>query len=79
MRVNRPRTIPINRYPFTPGAYPGIRPKFSFFLSSEGIIRLKPSKVDRFLAERNLPPLNSRYAILAYGSNACPGQLVAKS
>jgi hypothetical protein len=78
MRLKRPRTIPINRYPFTPGTYPGIRPKFSFFLSSEGIIRLTPSKLDRFLAARNVPPSNSRYAILAYGSNACPGQLVAK-
>ena len=32
----------------------------------------------QFLADRGLPALEERYAILAYGSNACPGQLLRK-
>jgi hypothetical protein len=34
--------------------------------------------LDLLLESHNLPPSNKRYAVLAYGSNACPGQLQGK-
>jgi hypothetical protein len=43
-----------------------------------GIYRLKLRTLDRLLASRGLAPVSERYAILAYGSNACPGQLLSK-
>jgi hypothetical protein len=72
------RTIPINRYPFTPVTYPGRRPRFSFFFTQRGIYRVKLRTLGRLLANRGLPPPCKRYAILAYGSNACPEQLQKK-
>lgn len=39
---------------------------------------MKLRSLDRFLAERKLPLLNQRFAVLAYGSNASPGQLLRK-
>jgi hypothetical protein len=79
-RRNTPlRKFPINRFPFTPSTYPGQRPRFSFFFTRNGIYRLKPRKVDQFLLDRGVPRINQRYAILAYGSNACPGQLLCKT
>lgn len=74
----RDPAIPINRFPFASSAYPGHRPKFSFLFTSGGIYRLNVRILDRLLATRNLPALNRRYAVLAYGSNACPGQLLDK-
>ncbi len=73
-----PHRIPNSKYPFTPDTYPGRRPRFSFFFTPKGIYRLKLRTLNQFLAERKLPPLNRRFAVLAYGSNACPGQLLCK-
>ena len=78
-KKKRLRRIPLNRFPFTPSTYPGRRPRFSFLFTSKGIYRLKVSTLDRVLASRNLPPATQRYAVLAYGSNACPGQLQRKN
>ena len=39
---------------------------------------MKLRSLDRFLTERKLPLLNQRFAVLAYGSNASPGQLLRK-
>src|SRR2546426_9841682 len=77
-RQRRPLVVPISEYPFTPETYPGRRPRFSFFFTQQGIYRLKLRTLDRFLAKRKLPLLNQRFAVLAYGSNACPGQLLCK-
>jgi hypothetical protein len=73
------RKIPINRYPFTPATYPGRRPLFSFFFTSKGIYRLKFRALRSLLKKQGLPSLDERYAILAYGSNACPHQLLNKN
>src|SRR5258706_5658743 len=73
------RKIPINRYQFTPATYPGRRPRFSFFFTSKGIYRLKFRALRRLLKKHGLPSLDERYAILAYGSNACPDQLLNKN
>lgn len=72
------RKIPINRYPFTPSTYPGSRPRFSFFFTSKGLYRLKFRALKNILRESGLPSLEARYAVLAYGSNACPCQLSNK-
>lgn len=71
--------IPINRFPFTASTYPGRRPRFSFLFTREGIFRLKVRTLDAFLSERNLPRMADRYAVVGYGSNACPGQLIDKN
>ena len=73
------RKIPINRYPFTPATYPGRRPRFSFFFTSKGICRLKFRALRSLLKKHGLPSLDERYAIFAYGSNACPDQLLNKN
>lgn len=70
--------IPINRYPFTPAIYPGRRPRFSFFFTPKGIHRFTLRTLGHLLESRGLPPVSERYAVLAYGSNACPGQLHLK-
>lgn len=77
-RQKPPDRIPISKYPFTPATYPGCRPRFSFFFTSQGIYRLSLRALDRFLSDRGHPSREERYAILAYGSNACPGQLLRK-
>ena len=78
-RQKHSRKIPINRYPFTPATYPGRRPRFSFFFTSKGIYRLKFRGLRSLLKKRGSPSLDERYAILAYGSNACPDQLLNKN
>lgn len=78
-KSKRPQRISISRFPFTPSTYPGRRPRFSFLFTSRAIYRLKLRDLDRLLASRKLPPANKRYAVLAYGSNACPGQLKTKN
>ncbi|HET7207164.1 MAG TPA: hypothetical protein VFI95_11370 [Terriglobales bacterium] len=70
--------IPLKPYQFTPSNYPGRRPRFSFFFTAKGIYRLKSRSLDVVLKQRGLPLSGERYAILAYGSNACPGQLLDK-
>ncbi len=76
---NSSRKIPINSFPFTPSTYPGRRPRFSFLFTRRGIYRLKLRNLDKFLRRRKLPPTTERYAVLAYGSNACPCQLFEKN
>jgi len=70
--------IAISKYPFTPHSYPGLRPRFSFLFTPGGIDRFKPRALDRVLESRGLTSAVERYAVLAYGSNACPGQLLEK-
>jgi len=77
-RGNRSRRIPVSKYPFSPSTYPGMRPRFSFFFTPKGIYRVKLRTLNRFLADRKLPPTTERFAVVAYGSNACPGQLLRK-
>lgn len=72
------RMISIDRYPFTPVTYPGRRPHFSFFFTQRGICKVNLRTLGQLLSNRGLPPLCERFAILAYGSNACPGQLQKK-
>jgi hypothetical protein len=72
------RRIPISKYPFTPDTYPGRRPRFSFFFTPQGICPVRLGTLGKLLQSRDLPPLDERYAILAYGSNACPAQLRQK-
>jgi hypothetical protein len=70
--------IRLNRYRFRPTGYPGHRPRYSFLFTSRGLLRLKLGSLDYFLKSNNLSPLKDRIAVLAYGSNACPGQLLNK-
>lgn len=77
-RRKTPRRIPISRYSFSPSTYPGRRPRFSFLFTPKGIYRLKLRSLGRFLADRKLPGTDKRYAVLAYGSNACPTRLLKK-
>jgi len=70
--------IAVGRYPFTPSTYPGRRPPFSFLLTGNGILRLKVRTLDQVLTNRGLARASERYAVLAYGSNACPEQLAEK-
>ena len=72
------RMLPNGRFPFTPETYPGQRPRFSFLFTHRGIYRFTLGTLDRLLKSRGLAPINERYAVLAYGSNACPGQLLRK-
>jgi hypothetical protein len=73
--------------------YPGHRPATSFLYLGGRIapVRESPSRpgllinecageksVDEFLAAHDLVPLCQRYAVLAVGSNACPGRLEEK-
>src|SRR6266849_10490283 len=78
-RKEVPRRIPISKYPFTPDTYPGRRPRFSFFFTPQGICPIRLGTLGKFLQSRGLPSVDERYAILAYGSNACPSQLVNKN
>ena len=78
VRGKRLRSIAINQYPFTGATYPGRRPRFSFLFTPNRIYRLNLRNLDRFLASRKLPPAGQRFAVLAYGSNACPEQLQRK-
>lgn len=70
--------FPINRFPFSPSTYPGRRPRFSFLFTHEGIYRFSLRTLGRVLEERGVPPVSERIAVLAYGSNACPAQLLNK-
>ena len=78
-RRSKRRRIPISRYRFTPATYPGSRPRFSFLLTATGIYRVKLCNLGKLLKACRLPLPEERYAVLAYGSNACPGQLVKKN
>lgn len=82
---------PATNYPSpysAPLEYPGKRPHFSYLywngyiypISSdlkylEIKIDKKTKSLNEFINNKKLTPIENRYAILAYGSNACPGQL----
>ena len=70
--------FPISRFPFSPSTYPGRRPRFSFLFTHEGIYRFSLRSLGRVLEERGVTPASERFAVLAYGSNACPTQLLNK-
>jgi hypothetical protein len=72
------RLLPNGDFPFSPETYPGQRPRFSFLFTNRGIYRFAPYALGRVLEDRGLAPVGSRYAVLAYGSNACPTQLLRK-
>jgi len=72
------QTLSTAAYPFTPATYPGKRPRFSFLFTTQAMYRFSFETLDALLATRNLAPTSERYAVLAYGSNACPGQLSNK-
>jgi len=74
-----------------PMAYPGLRTEFSYLLHDKKVYELrvfgkvwesqlswgdKTRVLQEVLAELGMPPLQEWYCILAYGSNACPAQLI---
>ncbi len=71
-----------------PLAYPGARPEGSFLVHGGRVLLPAPGEeagfltvggpVDRRLAAAGAAPLAGRIAVLAVGSNACPGRLVEK-
>ena len=58
--------------------YPGVRPEYSFIYYQSNIYKIPHSKIDDFLVERDNAPLSERKAVLAVGSNGCPGRLAEK-
>lgn len=72
------RILPISAFPFSPSTYPGRRPRFSFLFTNRGIYRCPVRRLNELLEARRLAPVSDRVAVLAYGSNACPGQLLRK-
>ena len=70
--------LPVTEFPFTALTYPGRRPRFSFFFTHHGIYRCPLRSLNGLLTARHLAPVSERIPVLAYGSNACPGQLYRK-
>lgn len=58
--------------------YPGVRPEYSFIYYQSNIYKIPHSKIDDFLVTRDNAPLSERKAVLAVGSNGCPGRLAEK-
>lgn len=77
-REKSSQSIANDKYPFSPETYPGSRPRYSFFFTTAGIFPCSLQTLGRLLTDRKLTPIESRFAILAYGSNACPGRLLEK-
>ncbi len=77
-----------------PLAYPGLRPDFSYVFYEGTVYEITPrgdtyadlwvedpigvSTLDAFLAARGNAPMTERHAVLAVGSNGCPGRLAEK-
>lgn len=70
-----------------PHTYPGRHPGGAFALVDGGVrtltgplgdVRLGAAPLDRLLADRRLPPLADRFAVLAYGANQNPATLALK-
>lgn len=73
-----------------PTLYPGPTPEHSYLLLGNELLRLVPAagplgewplgetRLDEMLLERGAAPAEGRTAVLAYGSNASPPQLVRK-
>jgi hypothetical protein len=77
-----------------PLAYPGLRPKFSYVYYQNKVYKIMPRggsyadmwvddrtvqvSLDDFLAKRGNATLDQRHAVLAVGSNGCPGRLAEK-
>lgn len=82
-------TTPAADFPALP--YPGKRPTSSYVLDDETVIRLvtdgpapdwrldQPSAplLSDWLLDRDLAAMTDRIPLLSYGSNACPGKLLA--
>ncbi len=74
--------------------YPGFRPSFSFVYFQGKVHEVKvqgstpkdlcvdteagPEKINTFLQARGNAPIEERHAVLAVGSNGCPGRLAEK-
>jgi hypothetical protein len=79
-------SIPAGDFPGAesqPLDYPGPRPARSYLYVRGRVQVFGPgaggaSEVEPALAGRNVPPLGARVAVLAVGSNACPGRLLEK-
>ena len=77
-----------------PLAYPGLRPDFSYVYYQKKVYKIMPRghtyvelwmddptgqvTLDDFLATRGNAPMDQRHAVLAVGSNGCPGRLAEK-
>lgn len=77
-----------------PLAYPGLRPDFSYVYYQGTVYEITPrgdtyadlwvedpigrATLDAFLTARGNAPMNERHAVLAVGSNGCPGRLAEK-
>lgn len=80
------RTIPARDFPGAesrPLEYPGARPAGSYLYAAGQVRAFGPGAgnspaVHARLAERGAAPVGERFAVLAVGSNACPGRLLEK-
>ena len=77
-----------------PLAYPGLRPDFSYVYYQKKVYKIMPRghtyadlwmddptgqvTLDTFLATRGNATMDQRHAVLAVGSNGCPGRLAEK-
>ena len=74
-----------------PLAYPGLRPDFSYVYYQGRAYEITPkgdtyadlrmddsTPLDDFLSTRGNPTMRQRHAVLAVGSNGCPGRLAEK-
>ncbi len=77
-----------------PLAYPGARPDYSYVYYQNQVYKIRSSestsedlwvetesgeeKLDDFLLARSNAPMSKRHAVLAVGSNGCPGRLSEK-
>ncbi|MEE9522436.1 MAG: hypothetical protein V3W05_06490 [candidate division NC10 bacterium] len=77
-----------------PLAYPGLRPNFSYVYYQGKVYEITPQgetnadlwledstgrvTLDAFLVARGNPTMSERHAVLAVGSNGCPGRLAEK-
>ncbi len=90
MSANTDFWKPARKFPLT---YPGLCPDDSFLLLDNNILPLtaedsgaffahagtnEPVAVDRILEDLNLPPVDERIAVLAYGANRNPATLKIK-
>lgn len=61
-----------------PSCYPGRRPEHSYLLCGDHLLGLDRLDFDVELARLRAPAVRDRHPVLAYGSNACPAQLLRK-
>lgn len=61
-----------------PLTYPGPRPAESFLLARSTVFATDPASLDGLLGHHGGAPFGARTAVIGYGSNPVPGQLVHK-